>query len=192
LESNHRRNELNRYFIRLESNYVAFSRPVATSDGLHLVAYVGDANGDGVYSSANAMKTRRVLLQADTGFAAHPLVDPVIVADTDGAGFIPADAALQVNESGVGVATKNLPSPPLPAGVHFQAVAHAVTAASALSHGPRPLATPSSQNPGADQAAVASYFAQGGNDGDLGLTNDWSFSPTRRPRRAGLALYRNL
>jgi hypothetical protein len=45
----------------------------------------------------------------------------VIVADTDGAGFIPADAALQVNEAGVGVPTANLANPPIPAGVHFQA-----------------------------------------------------------------------
>src|SRR5213078_1173813 len=55
----------------------------------------------------------------DSGFTAYPLVDPVIVADTDGAGFIPADAALQANEAGVGLATANLTVPPVPAGVHF-------------------------------------------------------------------------
>jgi hypothetical protein len=64
-----------------------------------------------------------VTLQTDTGFAAYPLVDPIIVADTDGSGFIPADAALQVNEAGVGVPTANLPIPPIPGGVHFLAVA---------------------------------------------------------------------
>jgi uncharacterized repeat protein (TIGR03803 family) len=106
--------------------------PVATSDGLHLVAYVGDTNGDGTYSSDDALRITRVLLQADTGFAAYPSVDPVIVADTDGAGFIPADAALQVNEAGVGVPAANLPTPPLPSGVVFQrivpAIRHAVMA----------------------------------------------------------------
>jgi hypothetical protein len=74
-----------------------------TSDALHLVAYVGDADGNGSYSSNYAALITRVALQRDTGFATFPLVDPVIVGDTDGSGFIPADAALQVNEAGAGV-----------------------------------------------------------------------------------------
>jgi uncharacterized repeat protein (TIGR03803 family) len=96
---------------------------VDTSDAVHLVAYVGDADGNGSYSSNDALLITRVNLQADSGFAAYPRVDPVIVADTDGSGFIPADAALQVNEAGVGVPTANLANPPIPAGVHFQALA---------------------------------------------------------------------
>jgi uncharacterized repeat protein (TIGR03803 family) len=95
---------------------------VATGDGLHVVAYVGDADASGSYSGNDAVLITRVALQTDTGFAAYPLVDPIIVADTDGAGFIPSDAALQVNEAGVGVPTANLANPPLPAGVHFQAM----------------------------------------------------------------------
>jgi hypothetical protein len=95
------------------------SIPVTTSDALHLVAYVGDANGDGVYSSDDAAKITRAALQIDSGFTAYPLADPVIVADTDGAGFIPADAALQVNEAGVNFPTANLPNPPLPSGTVF-------------------------------------------------------------------------
>ena len=93
--------------------------PVATADGLHLVAYVGDADGNGVYSGNDAVLITGVALQADTGFAAYPLVDPIIVADTDGAGFIPSDAALQVNEAGVGAATANLTNPPIGPDVHF-------------------------------------------------------------------------
>ena len=102
--------------------------PVATSDGLHLVAYVGDADGSGSYTSNDAVLITRVALQADTGFAAYPLVDPVIVADTDGAGFIPADAALQVNEASVGSPSANLPIPPIPSGVVFQASPYHVQA----------------------------------------------------------------
>jgi hypothetical protein len=95
-----------------------------SSNGLHLVAYVGDADGNRLYSSNDAVLITRAALQADTGFVAYPLVDPVIVADTDGAGFIPADAALQVNEAGVGLPTANLPTPPIPSGVVFQAAVH--------------------------------------------------------------------
>jgi hypothetical protein len=99
---------------------------VATSDALHMVAYVGDGDGNGSYSSNDAVLLTRVGLQTDTGFTAYPLVDPVIIGDTDGSGFIPADAALQTNEAGVGFTTANLPNPPIPVGVHFQAVANNV------------------------------------------------------------------
>jgi hypothetical protein len=95
--------------------------PVVAGDGLHLVAYVGDADGNGSYSSNDAVLITRVALQSDKGFSAYPLVDPVIVGDTDGSGFIPADAALQVNEAGVGYPTSTLANPPVPAGVHLQA-----------------------------------------------------------------------
>jgi hypothetical protein len=100
--------------------------PALGSDGLHVVAYAGDADGNGAYSSNDAVQITRVLLSSDSGFAAYPLVDPVIVADTDGAGFIPADAALQANEAGVGFTTANLANPPIPSGVVFQPVANNV------------------------------------------------------------------
>ena len=93
---------------------------------VHLVAYVGDADGNGAYGSSDALLMTRVVLQTDSGFSAYPLVDPVIVADTDGSGFIPSDAALQANEAGVGVPTANLPIPPIPSGVHFLALAEHV------------------------------------------------------------------
>jgi fibronectin type 3 domain-containing protein len=100
--------------------------PVVTADAVHLVAYVGDADGTGSYSSNDAVLITRTALQSDAGFTAYPLVDPIIVADTDGSGFIPADAALQVNEAGVGAATANLANPPIPSGVVFQPVANNV------------------------------------------------------------------
>jgi YD repeat-containing protein len=88
--------------------------PAVGGDAVHLVACVGDADGNGSYSSNDAVLITRALLSADTGFAAYPLVDPVIVADTDGDGFLPADAALQANEAGVGFPTANLSNPPIP------------------------------------------------------------------------------
>ena len=96
------------------------------SESLHLVAYVGDADGNGSYSANDAVLITRALLGTDTGFAAYPLLDPVVVADTDGAGFIPADAALQANEAGVGYPTADLPIPPIPSGVVFQPIANNV------------------------------------------------------------------
>src|SRR5205807_2431786 len=84
------------------------------------------AHGDGLYNADDAVRITRALVQTDTGFAAYPLVDPVIVADPDGSGFVPADAALQANEAGVGFPAPNLTSPPIPAGVHFRAIANNV------------------------------------------------------------------
>jgi Putative Ig domain/Bacterial pre-peptidase C-terminal domain len=136
------------------------SIPVATSDGLHLVAYVGDANGDGAYSGDDALRITRVVLQTDTGFAAYPRTDPVIVADTDGSGFIPADASLQVNEAGVGVPTENLPVPPIPTGVHFQAIVQRVSPSVRTASAVQGGATASVP----DLTALVDYFAQAGAD----------------------------
>jgi uncharacterized repeat protein (TIGR03803 family) len=97
--------------------------PVVTSDGIHLVAYVGDADGSGSYTANDALLITRAVLSTDSGFAAFPLVDPTIVADTDGSGFIPSDAALQVNEATVALPAPNLPVPPIPSGVVFQIAA---------------------------------------------------------------------
>jgi autotransporter-associated beta strand protein len=80
-------------------------------DGLHLVAYVGDADGNGIYTSNDAVLITRAALQSDSGFTAYPLVDPVVVADTDGSGFIPADAPLEVNEQSVGVMPQHIVYP---------------------------------------------------------------------------------
>jgi hypothetical protein len=101
-------------------------QPGVGGDALHVVAYVGDADGNGSYNSNDAVLITRVGLQTDTGFTAYPLIDPVIVADTDGSGFIPADAALQINEAGVGFPTTNLSNPPIPSGVYFQAISNNV------------------------------------------------------------------
>jgi hypothetical protein len=90
--------------------------PAAAADAVHLVAYVGDADGNGSYGSNDAVLITRTALQSDSGFSAYPLVDPVIVADTDGSSFIPADAAAQVNEASVAFPTANLPAPPIPSG----------------------------------------------------------------------------
>jgi uncharacterized repeat protein (TIGR03803 family) len=110
--------------------------PVVTSDGLHVVAYVGDADGNGTYSSGDAVLITRAILLTDTGFAAYPLVDPTVLADTDGSGFVPSDAPLQANEAGVGVRTANLPVPPLPSGVHFQPIANNVDPSLSVDRGP--------------------------------------------------------
>jgi uncharacterized repeat protein (TIGR01451 family) len=100
--------------------------PAVGGDALHVVAFVGDADGNGHYSSNDAVLITRTALQSDSGFTAYPLVDPVIVGDTDGSGFFPADAGLQVNEAGVGFPTNNLASPPIPSGANVTPIGNNV------------------------------------------------------------------
>jgi hypothetical protein len=65
------------------------------SSGLQVVGYLGDATGEGVYSSADAARILRVVGGADSGFAAWRGVAPGVVADANGEGALTAaDAAL--------------------------------------------------------------------------------------------------
>jgi Putative Ig domain/Bacterial Ig-like domain (group 3) len=109
---------------------------VVGADAVHVVAFVGDADGNGAYSSSDAVLITRVAVSTDSGFVAYPLVDPTVVADTDGSGFIPSDAALQANEAGVGFPTANLANPPIPPGANVTAVANNVDPTLSVDRGP--------------------------------------------------------
>jgi hypothetical protein len=139
------------------------SIPAAISDGLHLVAYVGDADGSGSYSANDAVLITRALLNTDTGFTADPLVDPVIVADTDGTGFIPADAALQANEAGVGLPAANLASPPIPGGVHFRSVVNGSAVAATPAYAVVRLSSMETTNSTNNTNKSSSGLAEGSN-----------------------------
>jgi hypothetical protein len=68
-------------------------------DGLHLAAYVGDANGDRRHSRNDLDVIRRVLNGRASGFEAYPLADPVLVGDTGGNGVITSrDLSLLLRE----------------------------------------------------------------------------------------------
>jgi hypothetical protein len=72
----------------LEFNFGALNG--LDDDGLHVVTKLGDATGEGIYSSLDAQRIQRVLLQLDTGFSAFPLIDPAIVGDVNGNGRLDA------------------------------------------------------------------------------------------------------
>ena len=58
------------------------------TDALHLVAFAGDASGDGYITSADKLDISRVVAGSDTGFAAYKLTDPDIIADILGDGTV--------------------------------------------------------------------------------------------------------
>src|SRR5262249_44938038 len=59
-------------------------------DGVHALVFLGDASGDGTYTSADSVLLSRVASAADSGFAAFPVLDPVIVGDINGDGRVTA------------------------------------------------------------------------------------------------------
>jgi hypothetical protein len=69
----------------------------AGDDGVHAVAFLGDANGDGFYTSADSVLILRVAAGADSGFAAYPVLDPVVVGDITGDGRVTAADATALN-----------------------------------------------------------------------------------------------
>jgi hypothetical protein len=90
-------------------------------DGVQVVALLGDASGDRDYATLDAQRLQRTILRYDTGFAAYPNTDPIIIADINGNGLFSAlDAALLLNEVRFvkeGAATDRPEIPPLPAGM---------------------------------------------------------------------------
>jgi hypothetical protein len=77
------------------SNSVGASIPVTNADAVQVIAFLGDASGDGVYSPLDAALLSRVAVGIDSGFAAYARTDPVIIGDIVTAGSVnSADATL--------------------------------------------------------------------------------------------------
>jgi hypothetical protein len=81
-------------------------------DGVHAVVFLGDATGDGVYTSADSVLISRVAAGADTGFAAMPILDPVVVGDLTGDGRITAADATALNLYLAGTSVPQVPTWP--------------------------------------------------------------------------------
>ncbi|MCA9146295.1 MAG: hypothetical protein KDB05_26100 [Planctomycetales bacterium] len=84
--------------------------PVVDDDGIHVVGYIGDVNGNGRYqgNDTGLLRQRVASLNAQAGFLQMGSIDPVLVGDVSGNG------RLQGNDTGllrVQVATGNLPIP---------------------------------------------------------------------------------
>jgi hypothetical protein len=81
-------------------------------DALHVVAYIGDTTGNGSYSSLDAQRVLRVVAGLDSGFAAYPLVDPVIIGDVTGNGSLSSLDATRILQKAAGLDRPEFP--PIP------------------------------------------------------------------------------
>jgi glucose/arabinose dehydrogenase len=85
---------------------------LAADDGLHVAAYFGDGTGNGTISSLDAQRTLRVAVGADSGLAAFPLLDPVVLLDITGNGSVGSLDASRILQEVVGFDRPEIP--PLP------------------------------------------------------------------------------
>ncbi|HEY8555304.1 MAG TPA: hypothetical protein VIL43_12295, partial [Burkholderiales bacterium] len=82
---------------------------------IHVIAFPGDATGEGLYSSLDAQRIQRVALRLDSGFGAYPLIDPLLVGDVNGTGRLESFDALLVQRKALRLDVPEIPDlPPLP------------------------------------------------------------------------------
>jgi hypothetical protein len=98
------------HFAQVDINELA----AKADDGVHAVAYLGDASGNGTYSALDATRVLRVSAGLDSGFAPFLLLDPVIVGDITANGSFSALDATRILQEIVGLDRPEIP--PVPTG----------------------------------------------------------------------------
>jgi RHS repeat-associated protein len=95
-----------------EMSLNAGSIPVRGNDGLHVVAYLGDADGDRALSLDDASLIRTLIRKENTGFGAYRLLDPMLIADIDRDGVLDRDDSAAVSLEARGF--DQIEIPPIP------------------------------------------------------------------------------
>ena len=113
--------------IRLENIFLNGGGIAASGDvAVHKAAYLGDTDGSGIHSAADAFLTVQAALGLASGFSAHAWTDPRIVGDADGSGLLSAADAFLIVQEGLGLAEPFVPDnphlgvPPVGAGIDPQ------------------------------------------------------------------------
>jgi uncharacterized protein (DUF2141 family) len=99
--------------VSLQSGSIAM--PFRTDVGIHIVAYIGDASGDGAYTTLDPLRIQRVIAGTDRGFYAYPTVDPVLIGDVAPGGVLTATDTALLN---LVVSGRSVPQvPAIPTGI---------------------------------------------------------------------------
>ena len=88
--------------------------PAIGDTAVHVVAFLGDADGSGIYTGFDAAEIARVANHTDTGFHAYPKIDPVIIGNVTGTGTLSATDAADVAQKSVGLPRPEIPDLPQP------------------------------------------------------------------------------
>ncbi|MCC6473525.1 MAG: cadherin-like domain-containing protein, partial [Burkholderiales bacterium] len=84
-------------------------------DGLHVVAYAGDATGNGGYTTEDIQKVTNVLARRYAGYGAYPLVDPLLIGNVTGNGTLSSLDLRALTQKVMGIAQTVIPE--IPAGI---------------------------------------------------------------------------
>jgi hypothetical protein len=99
--------------IRLENVLLNGGALAARGDwAIHKTAYLGDADGSGIHSSADAFLVVQAALGLASGLPAHAWTDPRIVGDADGSGLLSAADAFLIVQEGLGLSEPFVPDNP--------------------------------------------------------------------------------
>ncbi|MFM8526200.1 MAG: hypothetical protein ACKOCM_11365, partial [Cyanobacteriota bacterium] len=88
----------------------------ATDPGLVVVAYSGDATGNGAtdpgraYSSLDASRIQRVVVGLDSGFDAYDRISPILISDVTGNGSLSSLDASRLSQQVVGLPVTSFPA----------------------------------------------------------------------------------
>ncbi len=102
----------------VQSGSSTLSTPATGDYAVHKNTYLGDADGNGVYSGSDQGLISRVIAGTDTtggavtGFDAHGWTDPLIVADTDGNGTLTSNDLTLLAQASVGLGVPQIPLVP--------------------------------------------------------------------------------
>ncbi|MCB2028923.1 MAG: hypothetical protein KDH18_09745, partial [Rhodoferax sp.] len=86
----------------------------ADDDALHIVGYIGDANGNMTYELDDVQQIQRMAIRYSTGFSAWDDISPLIVADIDGNGYVTTLDASRVYQELAGHDSPLIPDIPSP------------------------------------------------------------------------------
>lgn len=154
---------------------------VRDDDGLHLVAYLGDASGNGKYSTLDVQRIQRTIVKLDNGLGAYPLVDPVVVADINGNGRVTALDAQRVLSEVMGIDRPEIPAIPSGMTLRFSGPDPVVKVADVTARPGESVLVPVSLDTAAGLESVEFTLAYPANDLELvavrqgGLTLDFQY-----------------
>ena len=101
--------------VSVQNGSLVVPAPAVGDFAVHKTVYLGDADGNGVYTGTDSALISRVAVGLDSGFDALDYTDPVIVGDVDGGGTVNGGDATIVAQRSVGLSTPQLPT--LPSGI---------------------------------------------------------------------------
>jgi hypothetical protein len=132
--------------------------PATADDSVHVVALLGDTTGNGQYSGLDAQRVARIVVGLDSGLAAFPTIDPIVLADVTGNGGLSGLDAQRIAQQVVGLDPADIP--PLPDETMEDVVRSASQTAAAVDEALAQMESADSRNDTASERGIAAPLAE--------------------------------